>query len=443
MECPVSDRRFTVAIVGRPNVGKSTLFNRFLGERKAVVHDLPGVTRDRNYADVDWNRRVFTLIDTGGYLPESGDNIADAVGVQVGLAISDADVVLLVVDAQTGPTDIDQEMARLILKSEKPYVLVTNKVDSVHDIADAAGFYSLAMGDPWHVSALNGRGAGDLLDRVISLLPEGEEPLPEPKIVPRLAVIGRPNVGKSTFVNTLQGLERVVVSNIPGTTRDAIDLTMEREGRPFLLIDTAGLRRRARVKEEVEYYSGLRTTRSVERCDVAILLVDGEEGVTIQDIKIAEHAERLGKGVVLCYNKWDLIEKDSKTAEQTQRDIIARFPSIGPYPILFTSALTGQRAWRAIDIAFEVYDRRRTKIPTPQINQFIEVLNATTSPPTRRGRPFRVSYGLQAHAAPPTFLFFASRPQDIPEHYRRFLMNRLRESFDLCGTPIRLVFKKK
>lgn len=439
----MSDRRHTVAIVGRPNVGKSTLFNRFLGERRAVVDHLPGVTRDRNYAEVDWNRRVFTLIDTGGYLPDTGNDITDAVSVQVEVAIGDADIVLLVVDTQTGPTDIDQTMARIILKSGKPYVLVANKVDSERDVADAAQFYSLAMGDPWHVSALNGRHAGDLLDNVIGLFPEGSEPLPERVVVPRLAVIGRPNVGKSTLVNTLQGLERVVVSDIPGTTRDAIDLPMRREGRDFLLVDTAGLRRRARFKEQVEYYSGLRTTRSLERCDVAILLTDGEEGMTIQDIKIAENAESLGKGVVLCFNKWDLIEKDSKTAEQTQRDIIARFPSIGPYPILFTSALTGQRAWRAIDIALEVYDRRRARIPTPQINRFIEFLNATTSPPTKKGRPFRVSYGLQARAEPPTFLFFTSRPQDIPEHYRRFLVNRLRENFELRGTPVRVAFKKK
>lgn len=439
----MADRHHTVAIVGRPNVGKSTLFNRFLGDRRAVVDDLPGVTRDRNYAQVDWNRRVFTLVDTGGYLPDSGDSISDAVAVQVEMAITDADVVLLVVDTQTGPTDIDQTMARIILKSGKPSVLVANKVDSERDVADASQFYSLAMGDPWHVSALNGRNAGDLLDQVITLFSEGSEPFPESVILPRLAIIGRPNVGKSTLVNTLQGLERVVVSSIPGTTRDAIDLPMSREGRDFLLIDTAGLRRRSRKKEQVEYYSGLRTTRSLERCDVAILLVDGEEGMTIQDIKIAEHAESLGKGVVLCFNKWDLIEKDTQTAIRTENDIIARFPSIGPYPILFTSALTGQRAWRAIDTALEVYDRRRARIPTPQINAFIEMLNATTSPPSKKGRQFKVTYGLQAHSAPPTFLFFTSRPEDMPDHYRRFLVNRLRENFDLRGTPIKLAFKKK
>ncbi len=439
----MSDRQHTVAIVGRPNVGKSTLFNRFLGERRAVVHDLPGVTRDRNYAEVAWNRRVFTLIDTGGYLPDTDDGLSGSVADQVGMAIADADVILLVVDIQTGPTDIDQEMARLILKSGKASVLVANKVDSDRDDADAAQFYGLAMGEPWRVSALNGRNAGDLLDRVIDLFPEGTEPLSKPEELPRLAVIGRPNVGKSTFVNTLEGLERVVVSDVPGTTRDAIDLPMTRKGRNFKLIDTAGLRRRARVKEQVEYYSGLRTTRSLERCDVAILLVDGEEGVTIQDIKIAESAETLGKGVVLCYNKWDLIEKDTMTAEQTRRDIVARFPSIEPYPILFTSALTGQRAWRVIDTALEVYDRRRARIPTPRINRFIELLNETTSPPTKKGRPFRVTYGVQARSEPPTLLFFTARPQDIPEHYRRFLVNRLRENFDLTGTPVRLIFKKK
>ena len=439
----MSDRSIVVAIVGRPNVGKSTLFNRFIGERKAVVDNTPGVTRDRNFAEVAWNRRVFTMVDTGGYMPPTGESLSDAVSEQVDTAIRSSDVVLLMVDVKTGTTDIDQALARIILRGDKPYILVANKVD--HDIAEAdvGQFYSLGMGDPVPVSAANGRSSGDLLDRIISFFPEGEEAILEAAEVPRLAVVGRPNVGKSTFVNRLSGDDRLVVSPIPGTTRDAIDLPMKRDGRDFLLIDTAGLRRKSKISEQVEYYSSLRTANSLQRCDVAILLVDSFEGMTIQDVKIAEHASDLGKGLVICVNKWDAIEKDSNTSEQHRTTILKRFPFLSIYPVIFTSGLTGQRTWRTVDVALEVHDRRSQRLSTQSLNGFLKALNETTDPPSKRGRTTRMAYCVQPKSNPPTILFFTSRPRDVPDHYRRFLENRLRAKFDFLGTPIRVVFKEK
>jgi GTP-binding protein len=439
----VSDPSMVVAIVGRPNVGKSTLFNRFIGERRAVVDDMPGVTRDRNYAEVAWNRRVFTLVDTGGYVPPTGDDLPDAVTEQVEHAIATCDVILFMVDVQTGPTDIDAGLAKAILRGDKPHILIANKVDRDIDVAEASPFYALGLGEPVAISAANGRSSGDLLDQIISYFPEGEERLEEEEEIPKLAVVGRPNVGKSTFVNTLSGDNRLVVSNIPGTTRDAIDLPMKREGRDFLLIDTAGLRRKSRITEQVEYYSSLRTATSLGRCDVAVLLVETVEGMTVQDVKIAEQAYTLGKGLVICVNKWDSIEKDSNTSELHRQEIMKRFPFLAPYPIIFTSGLTGQRTWRAIDTAFDVYNRRRTRISTQELNDFLAHLNETTDPPTKRGRTMRMSYCVQPKASPPTILFFTVRPKDVPDHYRRFLENRLRAKFDFLGTPIRVVFKQK
>ena len=404
---------------------------------------MPGVTRDRNLAQVAWNRRVFTLVDTGGYLPPTGDVLPDAVSEQVQLALDSADVILLVVDTKTGPADIDQDLARMILRGDTPYILVANKVDQDRDEMEVGQFYSLGMGEPMAVSAANGRSSGDLLDRIIAMFPEGEELVEEESEIPRLAVVGRPNVGKSTFVNKLSGEERLVVSAIPGTTRDAIDLPMRRNDRDFELIDTAGLRRKSKIKEQVEFYSSLRTASSLERCDVAILLVDSLEGMTIQDVKIAEQAADLGKGIVICVNKWDAIEKDSNTSEEHRRAILKRFPFLEPYPVVFTSGMTGQRTWRAIDTALEVYDRRAQRISTQKLNDFLGHINETTDPPSRRGRTTKMTYCVQPKSNPPTILFFTSRPKDVPEHYRRFLENRLRKAFDFNGTPIRVVFKQK
>jgi GTP-binding protein len=431
-----------VAIVGRPNVGKSTLFNRLIGERKAVVDDFPGVTRDRNYAQCTWNGRTFTLVDTGGYVPNSDEIIADLVSRQVELAFGEADLLLFVVDAVTGPTDYDAIMARKIRDSGAPYRLIVNKVDKDENEADGAAFYGLALGDPLCVSAINGRQSGDLLDEILTCLPT-EEGDSQEELPPRIAVLGRPNMGKSTFVNRLIGRDRVVVSEIPGTTRDAIDLSMERNGRPFVLVDTAGLRRRTRVKEQVDFYSSLRTVESLERSDVAIVLVDAVEGCTVQDIKISERAIALGKGLILGINKWDLIEKDGHTADKIVQQIRSRFVHFENYPIVFLSALTGQRAWRVIDLALDVALKRRHRISTGDLNDFLTHLNSTTAPPTKNGRVFRMSFCVMPRSAPPTILFFTGRPKDVPVHYRRFLERRLRQAFDFLGTPIRILFKKK
>ncbi len=432
-----------VAIVGRPNVGKSTLFNRLIGERKAVIDDFPGVTRDRNYGEVIWGRDTFTLIDTGGYLPDSGEVLTDSVSDQVEIALGEADAVLMVVDARTGPVDYDEIMARLIRDSGKPYLLVVNKVDGDRDDADATAFYKLGLGDPTSVSAINGRFSGDLLDKTMAMLPEGKEGVVEENTPPRIAIMGRPNMGKSTLVNHILGEQRVVVSDIPGTTRDAIDVPMKRDGREFILIDTAGLRRRARAKEQVEYYSSLRTSESLERCDVAIILVDATEGCTVQDVKIIDRAIELGKGVVIGVNKWDLVEKDHRTSDAIAKEITNRFSNLAHYPIIFGSALTGQRAWRMIDEALLVADRRACHIPTGDLNKFLVDINETTSPPTKNGRVFRMTFCVMPRSSPPTILFFTSRPKDVPTHYKRFLENRLRETFDFTGTPIRIVFRKK
>lgn len=431
-----------VAIVGRPNVGKSTLFNRLIGERKAVVDDFPGVTRDRNYAQCTWNGRTFTLVDTGGYVPNAGESISDAVSRQVELALDEADLLLLMVDAQTGPTDYDAVMARMIRDLGAPYRLIVNKVDRGEDEADGAAFYGLALGDPLLVSAINGRLSGDLLDEILACLPEDSGD-PTEERPPRIAVLGRPNMGKSTFVNRLLGHERVVVSEIPGTTRDAIDLPMQRDGRAFVLIDTAGLRRRTRIKEQVEFYSSLRTVENLERCDVAIVLLDAAEGCTVQDVKIAERAADLGKGVIVGINKWDLVEKDDRTADHTAAQIRTRFVHLENYPIVFLSALTGQRAWRVIDLALDIAQKRRQRVSTGDLNAFLTDLNATTAPPTKNGRVFRMSFCVMPHAAPPTLLFFTRRPKDVPVHYRRFLERRLRQAFDFFGTPVRILFKQK
>ena len=436
-------KRRVVAIVGRPNVGKSTLFNRFLGHRRAVVDDFPGVTRDRNYAEVAWNRRVFTLVDTGGYTLNPDAGIAQSVGDQVEVAVAEADVIILVMDARTGPTDDDAAIARLVRVNGTPCLPVVNKVDSERDEPDVTGFYGLALGEPVPVSALSGRKSGDLLDEVVALIPETDPDQEEDAGVPRIAVVGRPNVGKSTFINRLAGEDRVVVSPIPGTTRDSIDLPMKRNGRDFLLIDTAGLRRRTKVREQVEYYSTVRTRTSLERCDVAVVIADADEGITLQDVKILGDAAEMGKGALLAMNKWDLIDKDDKTAIVYARDIIGRFPSLRDFPIFFVSALSGQRAWKILETALEIYDKRRLRIATSALNRVLEEVNATHPPPTRRGRASKMYYCVQPAIEPPTVIFFTTRPGDVPEHYRRFLERRLRERFDLKGTPVRILFKKK
>lgn len=431
-----------VAIVGRPNVGKSTLFNRLLGRRLAVVDDRPGVTRDRHYADVDWNRQSFRVVDTGGY-DLRAEGLVASVRAQVEVAVEEADLVLVVVDAQAGLTEDDRKVARIVQKSGKPYLLVANKVDTERDESDAAGLYSLGMGDPFPVSATTGRMAGDLLDAILDRLPHETPMAFDAPDIPRVAVVGRPNVGKSTFVNALIGAERMIVSPEPGTTRDAVDTVVQRDGRPFLLVDTAGLRRRARVKDAVEFYSVVRTAQSLERCDVAIVVTDAVEGCTVQDAQIVEQAVGLGKGIVLAVNKWDLVERGANTARDVQREIEGRFASLATYPIVFISALTRQRVFRAIDLALEVCERRKGRVPTPELNAFLSEMQAVSPPPLCRGSNPKLFYGVQRDVAPPDFVFFSGHPRAISDSYRRFLERRLRERFGFFGSPIRIALKKK
>ena len=431
-----------VAIVGRPNVGKSTLFNRLVGRRLAVVSDEPGVTRDRHYADVDWNRQSFRVVDTGGY-DGRRDVLIAAVRTQVEIAVQEADLILVVADTQSGPTEDDRVVARIVQDSRKPVLLVANKVDTERDVADAAQLYSLGLGDPFPVSAATGRMAGDLLDAILERLPAFSPMSFETPDLPRIAVVGRPNVGKSTFVNALIGEDRMVVNPAPGTTRDAVDTLVEREGRSFLLVDTAGLRRRARVTEAVEFYSAVRTAQSLDRCDVAVVLIDAVEGCTVQDAQIAERAVEQGKGMALAVNKWDLVSKETNTARDVQAEIAQRFAFLEDYPTIFISALTRQRVFRVLDLALEVYGRRQERIPTPDLNAFLEEMQATSPPPMSRGKNPKLFYGVQHGAAPPEFLFFSGDPRSIPDSYRRFLERRLRERFGFFGSPIRIVFRKK
>ncbi|MSS70790.1 MAG: ribosome biogenesis GTPase Der [Candidatus Latescibacteria bacterium] len=435
-------RKSLVAIVGRPNVGKSTLFNRLLGRRLAVVDDRPGVTRDRHYADVDWNRQTFRVVDTGGYDLHTQGLVA-SVRAQVEVAVEEADLVLVVVDAQAGLTEDDRTVARIVQKSGKPYLLVANKIDTERDESDAAQLYALGLGDPFPVSATTGRMAGDLLDAILDRLPR-ETPMAFDALdIPRLAVVGRPNVGKSTLVNALIGSERMIVSPEPGTTRDAVDTVVRRNEKPFLLVDTAGLRRRNRVTDAVEFYSVVRTAQSLDRCDVAIVVTDAVEGCTVQDAQIVEQATERGKGIVLAVNKWDLVEKETHTARGVQLEIEDRFASLANYPIVFISALTRQRVFRAVDLALEICEVRKGQVPTPELNAFLSEMQEISPPPLYRGSNPKLFYGVQRGVAPPDFVFFSGHPRAISDNYKRFLERKLRERFGFFGSPIRIGLKKK
>ncbi|MBI4530283.1 MAG: ribosome biogenesis GTPase Der [Candidatus Latescibacteria bacterium] len=432
-----------VAIIGRPNVGKSTLFNRLLQERRAIVDDRPGITRDRNYGEVFWNGRKMTLVDTGGFVLRPEDPIDAAVRYQVEIAITEADLILFVVDRSVGVTDPDTEIARLIRESGKLYLLVVNKVDRDREMVDTAEFYTLGLGDPFGISALNGRLTGDLLDRIIDHLPsvpEGEGTPVEPV---KVAVVGRPNVGKSTFVNAVLGYEKSIVDRRPGTTRDAIDSVVRRNGREYLLIDTAGLRRRARMADQVELACALRTRRSLERCDVAILLIDATDGYVAQDIRILTDTLDCGKGAIFAVNKWDLVERDEKTAGHYTQRLRECLPFADYVPILYTSGLTKQRVHKALDLAARIAENRRRRIPTPLLNETVQYLTAQVAPPSRKGKHGRIFYAVQQNVEPPAFLFFVNDPELILPAYRRYLEKGLREGFDFCGTPIKVILRQR
>ncbi len=425
-----------VAVVGRPNVGKSTFFNRAVGRRIAVVDDSPGVTRDRNFGRADWIGRSFFVVDTGGIVEGSKRALERSIREQAMIAVEEADVVLFVVDAKTGVHPLDQRLSEALRRAEKPVLLTVNKVDNLPMERTHLDFWELGMGEPHPVSAVSGRGVGDLLDAVVPLLPEETAAARADEL--RVAVIGKPNAGKSSLVNRLFGERRVVVGDAPGTTRDPVDSSMTFHGRTLTFVDTAGLRRHARMKDAVEYYCSLRTTRVVREADVCLVVVDSDEGLHAQDVKVAEAAWEAGCGVIVVCNKWDLVEKETSTAARFRREAVRRAPFLGHVPFLFASALTGLRVRKTLELVRDVDARRRKRIPTSEVNRALEALVAKQPPPHARGRPVKLKYATQARTVPPTFVAFGNLPDEVPTHYRRYVVNSLRAAWDFTGVPVRL-----
>ncbi|MDX1675084.1 MAG: ribosome biogenesis GTPase Der [Longimicrobiales bacterium] len=430
----------SVAVVGRPNVGKSTLFNRVLGRRKAIVEDTPGVTRDRNFERADWAGREFYIVDTGGLEPDADEPMAAAVRRQVEAALAEAHVVAFVVDTKAGVQPLDLKIADILRKNDVPVVLLVNKVDNLPEDLSYLDFWELGLGEPHPVSALSGKGSGDALDAIVEHLPEVEEP---PEEALSVAVIGKPNVGKSSFINKLLGEERLVVSEVAGTTRDSIDTLMRYHGRTLNFVDTAGLRRQSRIHEDLEFYSALRTERAVERSDVCLLLVDGTEPIHVQDLKIAEKAWDAGCGLVVVVNKWDLVEKDDVTAPAFERYIRERAPSLRWAPVIFTSALTGLRVHKTLDRLLEVAEERARRVPTAEVNDVLRELADRQPPPHYRGRPVKLLYATQSGTNPPTFVIFVNQRLGITDNYRRYLYNGFRDRWGFIGSPIRIKFRSR
>ncbi len=435
-------RNATVVIVGRPNVGKSTLFNRIVGGRPAIVDDRPGVTRDRNFAPAEWAGRRFWLVDTGGWSSGENDAIHAGIRQQIHIAIAEADVILFVVDTREGIHPLDVEVAALLRGRSSQVVIAANKADELATDVSHHAFYELGLGDPQPVSAAIGRGTGDLLDLVISRLPEEQPPQDEAGI--DVAVVGRPNVGKSSLVNRLLGQERSLVSPIAGTTRDAVDSPLRYHGKTLNFIDTAGLRKRSKVEDEIEFYSTLRTERAIDRADVCVVVVDATEGMHVQDMKIAENAWDHGRGVVIAVTKWDLIEdKDGTTALRGERELKDRARFLRAVPFLYVSALTGQRVRRILDAIVTVAESLGRRIPTAEVNRVIKSLTAANQPPQRAGQEVKLFYGSQIGVAPPTFAIVANEPDAIPEAYRRYLENGFRAAWGFEGAPLRLKLRRR
>lgn len=432
-----------VAIVGRPNVGKSTLFNALAGERIAIVKDTPGVTRDRIYADTEWLGRKYTIIDTGGIEPESQDIILRQMREQAEIAIETADVIIFLTDVREGLTAADQEITITLKKSKKPVILAVNKVDNFDKfLNDTYEFYNLGIGDPVPISSSEKLGIGDLLDKVSEYFPDAEEDDEEDER-PRIAVIGKPNVGKSSLINKYIGEDRLIVSDIAGTTRDAIDTVIKRNGQEYIFIDTAGLRRKSKVKEDIERYSVIRTVAATERCDVAVLLIDAESGVTEQDAKIAGIAHEAGKGIIIAVNKWDAIEKNDKTMNEFKADI-KRTLSFIPYAeFLFISAKTGQRTEKLFQMIDTVISFSKQRVATGVLNQVLTEATAEVEPPQDKGRRLRIYYMTQVSVQPPTFVFFVNDRELFHFSYQRYLENKLREAFLFTGTPVHFIIRER
>jgi len=429
-----------VAIVGRPNVGKSTLFNRLTESRKAIVDEASGVTRDRHYGKADWNGKSFSLIDTGGYVRGSDDVFEDEIRKQVVLAVEEADVIIFVVDVTTGLTDLDDEVAGMLRKSGKKIVVVANKVDSSARAFEHTDFYKLGLGEIYTISAISGSGTGELLDEVVKDFNSDE---PEETEIPKIAIVGQPNVGKSSLLNTLLGLERTIVTPIAGTTRDTIYTRYKGFGFDFFLIDTAGLRRKARVKEDIEFYSVMRTIRAIEESDVCIVMIDATVGLTAQDINIYHLAEKNKKGIVLLVNKWDLIETATKNTKKVEEEIRAKLAPFNDIPIIFTSVLHKQRIHKALEVALEVFQNRKQRIATSVLNKVMLPFIEHYPPPATKGKTISIKYVTQLPGGNPHFAFFCNLPQYIKDPYRRYIENKLRESFNFQGVPISLHFRPK
>lgn len=434
-----------VAIVGRPNVGKSTLFNRLTESRSAIVDDTAGTTRDRQYGKVDWNGKEFSIVDTGGWVVNSDDIFEGEINKQVQVAIEQADEILFVVDAMNGVTDLDDRVAEILRRSKKPVILVANKVDSNDWLYNVPEFYSLGLGEPYPVSAVNGFGTGDLLDEVVKKLPEKDDEEKTLDDIPKFAIVGRPNAGKSSIVNAFIGEDRNIVTDIAGTTRDSIYTRYNKYGFDFYLVDTAGIRKKAKVNEDIEYYSVIRSIRAIEASDVCILMIDATRGIEGQDTNIFSLIQKNKKGLVVCVNKWDLVENKSQDAiKHFENAIRERFAPFVDFPIIFTSAVTKQRIFKVLETAVQVYENRKRTVPTSQLNTVMQEAIAAYPPPANKGKYVKIKYiTMLKGASVPTFIFFCNLPQWVKEPYRRYLENKIRANWDFTGTPINVFMREK
>jgi GTP-binding protein len=431
-----------VAIVGRPNVGKSTLFNRLIEQRKAIVDETAGVTRDRNYGKGEWNGIDFSVIDTGGYVVNSDDVFEAEINKQVHLAIDEADVILFVVDVEAGITDLDDAIAAILRKSNKKVVIAVNKVDNNNRIPDAQEFYGLGLGEIHCISSMTGSGTGDMLDELVAKFPKTNAEDEEHEL-PYLSVVGRPNVGKSSFINALIGEDRNIVTDVAGTTRDSIHTRYNKFGHDFMIVDTAGLRKKGKVNEDLEFYSVLRSVRTIENSDVCLLLIDATRGVEAQDVNIFNLIVKNKKGVVVLVNKWDLIEKDSKTTKRFAEQIKERLAPFTDVPILFISAITKQRVHKALETAIEVHQNRKQRIKTSELNEVVLEAIEVYGPPSVKGKFIKIKYCTQLPSQTPAFALFANLPQYIKEPYRRYIENQIRDNFNFTGVPIQIYFRQK
>ena len=432
-----------VAIVGRPNVGKSTLFNRLVGSRQAIVTEISGTTRDRQYGHTNWTGHEFSIVDTGGWVSGSEDVFESEINKQVQIAIEEADVILFVVDVMAGMTDLDREVAGLLRRAKKPILLVANKADTFEIGYQSAEFYALGLGDPYAISAINGSGTGDLLDAIVNSLPEQHEREPE-KELPRFAVVGRPNAGKSSLINAFIGEERNIVTNVAGTTRDSIYTEYNKFGFSFYLVDTAGIRKRGKVQEDLEYYSVIRSIRAIENSDICIAMIDATRGIESQDVNILSLVMRNSKGLVVCVNKWDLVENKTNEAIRVFEEAIrSRLAPFSDFPILFISALTKQRIFKVLEVANAVYQRRSKRIPTHELNEVLLPIIEETPPPSWKGKYIKIKYVTQLPTAVPSFAFYANLPQWVKDPYKRFLENQIRKNWDFSGIPINIFIREK